>query len=118
MSFSWFSVHSEDLGQTQWGDRCVLREHAGRALNLRVWVGSEQKISTGAGLYVVRTKEHFTEISSCAVQYIADRFLHGLKFLSVYFYYILVATYMPKMERLKSNFENVATYCTKCLGRI
>ena len=66
--------------------------------------GSEQKISTGAGFYVVRTKERFTEISSHAVQYIADRFLHGLKFLSVYLYYILVATYMPKMERLKSNF--------------
>ena len=26
------------------------------------WGGSEQKISTGAGFYVVRTKEHFTEI--------------------------------------------------------
>jgi len=82
------------------------------------WGGSEQKISTGAGFYVVRTKEHFTQISSYAVQYIADRFLHGLKILSVCFYYILVATYMPKMERLKSNFENVATYCTKCQGRI
>ena len=80
--------------------------------------GGEQNISTGTGFYVVRTKEHFTEISSYAVQYIADRFLHGLKFLSVYVYYILVATYMPKMERLKSNFENVATYCAKCQGRI
>ena len=66
-----------------------------------------------------RTKNfNFTEISSYAVQYIADRFLHGLKFLSVYVYYILVATYMPEMERLKSNFENVATYYTKCQGRI
>jgi len=81
-------------------------------------VGGEQKISTGAGFYVVRTKEHFTEISSYAVQYIADRFLHGLIFLSIYVYYIVVVTYMPKMERLKSNFENVATYCTKCHGRI
>ena len=80
--------------------------------------GSEQKISTGAGFCVVRTKEHFTEISSYAVQYTADRFLHELKFLSLYVYYILVATYMPKMERLKSNFENVAIYCTKCQARI
>jgi len=80
--------------------------------------GSEQNISTGTGFHVVRTKEHFTEISSYAVQYIADRFLRGLKFLSIYVYYIVVATYMPNMERLKSNFENIATYCTKCQGRI
>ena len=78
----------------------------------------ERACRAGLKFYVVRTKEHFTEISSYAVQYIADRFLHGFKFLSVCVYYILVATYMPNMERLKSNFENVATYCTKCHGRI